>query len=139
MTALGTRLLTLMVDGVERSAEVATSEVVAGDADSDFVTFANAAAGGSREYGLHLVAVQDAAVDTLFDIMWSAPGSEVPVVVRPYGNVVPSAAQPHYSGTVVVKEPDGPMLGGEADASTTAKFTLDMTWPFTAKPTKVTA
>ena len=42
-------------------------------------------------------------------------------------------------GTVTIQEPDGDLLGGEANASTSAKFTVEVSWPFTAKPTRVTA
>jgi hypothetical protein len=139
MAGLGTRLLKLTVDGTERNAEVSVSKLTSGEADSDFVTFADAAAGGSRQYNLVLTAVQDLAVDTLWDLVWTASGTEVPCILMPYGNAVASATQPHYSFTVVVKEPDGDMLGGEANTSTTAKFTFEAEWPLLAKPTKVIA
>lgn len=139
MTALGTRLLTLSVDGVERNAECSVTEILSAETDSDFVTFADAAAGGGRDYVLHIVAVQDAAADTLFDIMWTATGTSVPVIVRPYGNAVASASQPHYTGNVVITEPDGVMAGGEANASTSARFTFEVEWAFEARPVKVVA
>ncbi len=41
--------------------------------------------------------------------------------------------------TAVITEPDGPLLGGEADKSTTAKMIVEGEWPLTAKPVKVTA
>jgi len=105
-----------------------------------FVSFADAAAGGGRDWKLLLTAVQDPGnVDSVWSLVWDTPGAEVPVIVRPYGNATASATQPHYSGTCVVSLPDGDMLGGEADRSTSARWTVELEWAFTAKPTKVTS
>lgn len=139
MARIGTRKLTLAVDDVEYAAEVSKSVITSNPADAGFTSFAAAAAGGSRDYALNLVMTQDAAASSLWSTIWSAAGSEVEVIVRPYGNEDPTVGEPHYSGTVVVKEPDGDFLGGEADVSTTAAMTVEVSWPFTAKPTKITA
>jgi hypothetical protein len=139
MAGIGTRLLKILVGGVERSAELATAEITADESDSDFVTFADAAAGGARAYKLHLVAVQDAAVGTLFDLVWASPGTTAACILKPYGNTTASAAQPHYGFNAVVTEPDGTFIGGEADKSTTARMTFDAEWPLEAKPTKIIA
>lgn len=139
MAGIGTRLLKLTVGGTERNAECSTAELTSADSDSDFVTFADAAAGGARTYKLHLVAVQDAAVGTLWDLVWSSAGSTATCLLKPYGNTTASASQPHYSFTATVVEPDGTFLGGEADKSTTARQTFEVEWTLDAKPTKVTA
>jgi hypothetical protein len=139
MAGIGTRLLTLEVDGDERTAEVSVAKFTAAEADSDFVTFADAAAGGARQYNLEATIVQDAVADSFWDLMFTAPGTEVPVVIAPYGNAVASPTQPHFSATCVVKEPDGDLVGGEADVSTTARMTIDVVWPTLAKPVRITA
>jgi hypothetical protein len=139
VSALGTRLLTATVDGDEIAPAVSTVKIVSGESDSDFVSFTAAAAGGSREYKLVLTMVQDPAADSLWDKIWTAAGTSVPVLVRPSGNSVATAAQPHFSGTVVITEPDGDLLGGEANASTSARFVTEVEWVFTAKPTRVVA
>lgn len=137
---LGTNKLTLMIDGVERACEVSVAEIVNEESDSDFTAFCDAAGGGARTWGLHLIAVQDPGNDTsLWEIMWEQAGQEVDVVVKPWGNDVPSASQPHFTGTVVVSYPDGVALGGEADASTSNRFTIDVTWDFLEKPEKIIA
>jgi hypothetical protein len=59
-------------------------------------------------------------------------------VVRPYGNTVPTVAEPHFTGTVTISEPDGDYLGGDADPSTSARFVTEVEWIFTAKPVMVT-
>lgn len=140
MAALGTRLLKLEIDGDEVTAQVSRVAISTGDADQDTITFADAAAGGARQYTLALTAVQDTAPSgTVWNKVWSAAGTDVDVVVMPHGNTTPSAQQPHFEGTVTIKEPDGDILGGEADASNTAKFTFEVEWPFTSKPVKVTS
>jgi len=138
MAALGTRSLTLTIDGNEVTGEISKGVVTSGEAESDFVTFEEAAAGGKREYRLDIIAVQDAASSSFWDLVWSSSGTTVPYVLRPYGNEVPSEAQPHYTGNAIVSEPDGDFLGGEADASASAKFVIETSWELTGKPTKVT-
>lgn len=139
MAQIGTRKLTLLIDSVEEAAEVSSAVITSKESKSDFVSFADAAAGGSREYGLKLKFVQDAAASALWDQVWSHAGDDIAVIVRPYGNAVATVTEPHFHGTVTISEPDGDMLGGDADASTTARFTTEVEWIFTAKPTKVTA
>jgi hypothetical protein len=139
MAGIGTRLLKMTVSGVERNAECATAEITSDESDSDFVTFADAAAGGARAYKLHIVAAQDAAVGTLWDLVFTSSGSSVACIMKPYGNSPATAAQPWYTFDAVVTEPNGTFLGGEADKSTTARMTFDAEWPLVAKPVKVTS
>lgn len=140
MAALGTNRLTLLIEGEERAAEVSRVVISVADTESDFVSFADAAAGGGKDYVLELTAVQDPGTeDSIWDMVWEMTGQEVDVIVKPYGNATASATQPHFSGTVVIKMPDGDLLGGEADASATARFVTELEWMFTAKPTKITS
>ncbi len=138
MAAIGTRKLTLSIDGDEVSPEVSRAIIASAATDSDFVSFAQAAAGGGRDYVLQLTFVQDASTGSLWDQVWSHAGDDIAVVVRPHGNGVASASQPHFTGTVTVTEPDGTLLGGEADPSNTARFTVECEWAFLEKPTRVT-
>lgn len=131
--------MVLEVDGDLYDEESSTAKVTAGDSDSDFLTFADARRGGSRQYNLEFTAAQDLVSGTLWDLIWSAPGTEVPFTLRPYGNVTPTPTQPHIVGVAVVKEPDGDLVGGDADVSTTARMTYSVVWPCTEKPTRVTA
>lgn len=139
MAHIGTRKLTATIDGAEVAPDVSTVVIKSAETDSDFVPFAAAAAGGGRDYVLGLTMAQDAAAGSLWSQIWDAAGTEVDVVVRPYGNAVATAGEPHFEGTVIIKEPDGDLLGGEADPSSTARFTVEVEWPFLAKPTRVTA
>lgn len=138
MTAIGTRLLTLEIGTDEVTAQVSKAVITSGKADSDFLTFADAANGGARQYALNIVAAQDVAADTVWDKVWSLAGTTVTCVVAPYGNETPSASQPHYSCEAVISEPEGDFLGGEADESTTARMTFEVEWLLEGKPTAIT-
>jgi len=90
-------------------------------------------------YTLSITLTQDAVTGTLWDKIWTAAGSDVAVIMKPYGNTTASATQPHYSMTANVREPNGTLIGGEADASPTKRFTTEVEWPLAAKPTKIIA
>lgn len=138
MTAIGTRKLTVEIDDVEYTSEVSVCEITSAATSSDFVPFSAAAAGGGRDYGLHIVAAQDAASASFWSLVWSQAGADVPFTITPYGNATASATEPHFEGIATVTEPDGVLLGGTANASNTSRFTIDVTWPCLAKPTRVT-
>ncbi|WP_345271770.1 hypothetical protein [Nocardioides nanhaiensis] len=125
--------------GTDYTAVVTNCRITAGAADSDITTFLDAASGGAREYKLEFTAIQDPATATLWNTMFTAPGTSVAVIVKPAGGTTASPTQPHFTGNVIVSEPDGDILGGEANASSTARFTFDCAWTFTAKPVRVTA
>jgi hypothetical protein len=137
MTALGTRKLKIEVDGVEYTAEVSKAVVTSGKSSGSFTSFAGAAA-GDRKYFLNITAVQDAETGSLWREVFDNAGSDVPVVLMPYGNAAPSVTEPHYTATATIEEPEGDFLGGEADADTTARFTFEVSWPLAAKPVAVT-
>lgn len=139
MAGIGTRLLKITIGGTEYNAQVSNTELRSAESDSDFVTFADAAAGGARQYTLAFTAVQDLLAGTLWDQIWSNAGATVACILKPYGNTTASPSQPHYSFNAVVTEPDGTFIGGDADKSTTAQQTVECEWPLTAKPTKVTS
>jgi hypothetical protein len=138
-TPLGTRSLKLKIGTVEYNTDVSNCTIEVADADSDFTSFADAAAGGAKNYTLKFTATQDPADTTsIWTKVFTAAGSTVAVSLNPYGGTTLSATNPGISGNVVVQLPDGTLLGGDADSSTTAKWTMDLEWPFTAKPTLVT-
>ena len=139
MAALGTRSLVISIGGTDYTAQVSNCRITSGESDSDFVSFADAAAGGVREYRIEFTGVQDTATGTLWDRVWTSAGTTVAFLLKPSGNTTASAAQPHYSGNADITEPDGDLLGGEANASATAKFTFECSWVLTAKPTKLTS
>jgi hypothetical protein len=139
MAKVKPRLIALDVEGVDRSDEVSKAVIAAAAADSDFTSFAAARGGGSRQYALNMTIAQDHAAATLWDLIWTGAGTDVDGVYAPYGNEAPSAAQPHYGFTATVSEPDGDYLGAEANSSTTAVATVEVSWALTGKPVKIVA
>lgn len=137
MTALGTRSLKVKIGATEYTAQVSKCVITSGDADADFVTFADAAAGGTREYRLEFTAVQDLATGTLWDQVFTAAGTTVAVSIAPYGATTATATAPFIQGNVVITEPDGDFIGSEADKSVSARAVFECSWVFTAKPTRV--
>ena len=135
MAFVNKRSLTVSIGGTEYASSISSAKLVSGETQSDFVPFADAAAGGGREYKFQGTAAQDHATGSI----WTSPGSTVACVYRPYGNALATATQPHYTFNAVVSEPDGDFLGGDADASVTAVQTFDFEWTLTAKPTQVVA
>lgn len=138
MAGIGTRLLKIEVDGDEYTAQVSKAAFRSAPTESDFVSFEDAANGGARDYFLDVIAMQDAATGSFWDLVWSQAGAELPVTVMPYGNAAASAGEPHFTATVVVQEPDGDLLGGEANRSTSARQKIEVSWPCLAKPVKDT-
>lgn len=144
MAKLGTRSLVLRVGATPTDYTGSVSKVVvtAGESDSDFTTFADAAAGGAREYYLEMTLAQDPATNSLWRLMWDSPGTDVAAEVWPNGRPVSgtaSATQPKFTGTVTVAEPDGDLLGGEADKSNTKVFVSEVKWKWLSKPTMATS
>lgn len=138
-TPLGTRSLKFKVATVEYNMDVSNVTISSAESDADFVSFANAAAGGARDYFLNFTATQDPADSTsLWSKVFASSGTTAAVSINPYGGATYSVANPGFTGNVVITEPDGDLLGGEADANATARFTVELSWKFTAKPTMVT-
>jgi len=136
-TVIGTRKTILKVGGTDFSDSVSTVAITTGEKDSDFMSFAEALAGGAREYHLKLKIRQDTAAAALWYYIWASLGSDVAVEFWPNGGTVPSATTPKVSGTVTVMEPNGELLGGEANKSSTAVQVTEVEWVYTAKPTLV--
>lgn len=141
MPDVGTRKLRLYVDDTDYTASVSNATITSAETDSDFVSFADAAAGGLRDYALHLVMKQNTSADSLWDLIWSRPGEEVTFSIWPNGEPSdgePTADQPEITGVAVVQDPDGDLLGGEANPSTTARMTVEVDWLCTEKPIRDT-
>ena len=140
MAALGTRALVVRIGSTDYSDAVSDARVKSDEDDSDFVSVAHAAAGGARKYVLALTMSEDMAATSLWYFIWSQAGTTQTVEVWPNGRPVsgtPSATQPKVTCSAVVSEPNGDLLGGQADKSTTARFVSEVEWELTAKPTLV--
>lgn len=103
------------------------------DADNDVTTFADAAAGGTKQWFFTMTAVQSTDATSLWSFLWDSTGDEVAYVFAPQGNATPSADAPHFTGTVTVGAK--PSIGGEAGNTFTFEVRLDCN----EEPTKVLA
>ena len=57
---------------------------------------------------------------SLWRLVWDSAtgGAELPFVFAPYANAVPTADQPHFTGTLIVDDGAYPAIGGDAGVST---------------------
>lgn len=126
--------LGIIVDSVEYNMDLTSVVLQNEEADDDAVTFADLAAGGSVQWFFEMEAVADYSENSLWSFLWSEAGStDIEFVFKPYGNVSPSASQPHFSGTLNVGSK--PPVGGEANEVFTFEVRLDVN----GEPTKVVA
>lgn len=139
MAALSGRHLQISVGGSEYNTQVFEAKVKGAAADESNMTFAEASAGGGREYALGIKLTQDQAASTLWSKMWDDAGDEAAVVLKPYGNATPTASQPHWTMTAVISEPDGDLFGGEANPSPTQRWQTEVEWKLTSRPLRVTS
>jgi hypothetical protein len=142
MTQVNKRHAVLLVDAVEYTNAVSTAKITSAETDSDFVPFSVAASGGGRDYFLAMTLVQDPAADSLWDLMWSQGGADLEFELWPNGmpeGGIASASQPRFMGTATVKDPDGDVLGGDADPSPSARQVSEVEWQCTEKPLRETS
>jgi len=122
LTALGTRALTLTIGGEDYTAQVSDCRITAGESDSDFVSFADAAAGGAREYKLAFTAVQPAFEGYAHDFwaQWMRnPDPALLTLPRSY-NEIPRGSLREYHVRAAVSPMEAARSLEEADALVTA-------------------
>jgi len=103
--------------------------------DSD-VTFSEAAAGTGVVWTLALTAITSFSTGSLWNYLWTNVGTEVQVVLAPYGNTTATATQPHFTFNVTVGAKPG--VSNEAGTSGEgAEFSVDLV--ATTDVTKVVA
>ena len=128
------RGLYLTFSGVQVCASLTDALLGNEAADDDMVTFADVANGTDRVWAFSITGVADYAQGSLWSLLWDT-GKYVPVpyVFKPYGNAAATAAQPHFTGDVLVDAK--PPIGGSADAF----WKFDARLVCTAPPLRVTA
>lgn len=101
------------------------------EADTDVVTFEDAQTpGGARQYFFDIAAIQSTDPDSLWAYIWEQTGESVAFVFAPHGNATPTAAQPHFTGTVKIGPRPG--IGGEAGPNNT--YTFETRWDIEGVP-----
>lgn len=116
------RALYLTIDGTNLAMDVKNVNLSFEDRDASDMTFAEAAAGGDIGT-LSLTAIQSTDPASLWRTVWDHRGEEVPFALAVHGNAVPSADQPHVTGTVTIGP--RPALGGAADPRTAYEFEVE--------------
>lgn len=132
MARVNPRLITLEVDGVDRSDEISSGIIKSAKAARDFMSYAEARGAGARDRTLELTIAQDPAAGTLYNLVLTAPGTLVTGTYTLFGNEDPSVAQPHGTFEAKIMEPDGDYFGAPATDDVNAVATIDVSWPITA-------
>lgn len=125
--------LSLTIGTTEFNDNVTSVTLTNEAADDDVTTFADLAAGGSVEWSINIEAVSDYSGTSLWGYLWSNAGTDKAFVLKPYGNAVATATQPHFSGTISLGSK--PAIGGTANET----FTFEYTAKLTGEPTRATA
>lgn len=117
-------VLTLGSPGAEYAADIISYSIENEEADSDVITFEDAANGGSRQYFLRGAAIQSTDSDSFWRYVWENSGDTgVAYTIAPHGNAEPSETQPHFVGTLTIGPK--PTIGGEASTSTSSAFQFE--------------
>lgn len=127
-------LLTLGTPGTDRSVDILRYAIENEEADSDAVTFEDAAEGGGRQFYMRGDAVQSTQTAAFWRYCWENSGQEnVPYTIAPHGNAVPTAEEPHFVGTLTLGPK--PSLGGEASTDPKSAFTFEFEFAIDGEPT----
>lgn len=127
-------VLTLGSPGAEYAADLIAATIENEEADSDVITFEDAASGGSRQYYLRGTAIQSTATASFWRYVWENSGdTEVPYTYAPHGNAVATPAEPHFVGTLTIGPK--PTVGGEASTSSSSAFTFEFEFEIDGEPT----
>ena len=121
-TRIKANALKLTIDGDDYWADLSSVVMASEDAAADVTTFADAAAGGSRDWFFTVSGVQSTDTTSFWMAMWDNPGSEVAFIYAPHGNASASSTQPHFTGTVRLPARGSFQLGGEASSDGTFSF-----------------
>ncbi|MBX3309709.1 MAG: hypothetical protein KF739_04650 [Cryobacterium sp.] len=126
-------MFTLGTPGTDQSADIISWTIENEEADSDTVTFEDAANGGARQFFLRGSAIQSTATLAFWRYVWENTGeTAVPYTIAPHGNAAPSAAEPHFVGTLTIGPK--PTIGGEASTSSTSAFTFEFEFEIDGEP-----
>jgi len=127
-------VLTLGSPGTDISTDLISWTIENEEADSDVITFEDAASGGSRQFFLRGSAIQSTAANSFWTTVWENSGDTgIAYTIAPHGNETPTAAQPHFVGTLTYGPK--PSIGGEASTSSSSAFTFDFEFEIDGIPT----
>jgi hypothetical protein len=123
---LTTRVQSFSIDDVDYSLQAASATIKG--TPGDFRPLG--AAAPDSEYSIEITAGQDLTAASLWHMAFTEANTEVLVMMRPYGNDdAPTALKPWVYTIATIAEPDGDLIGGGPEKSTTSKRTFAITWP----------
>lgn len=127
-------VLTLGTPGVDISTDLLSWKIENEEADSDVVTFEDAASGGGRQFFLRGSAIQSTAAASFWRTVWENSGdTDIPYTIAPHGNATATATEPHFVGTLTYGPK--PAVGGDASSSSSSAFTFDFEFEIDGTPT----
>lgn len=115
--------VTFTIEGIEYNLDVDSIVLDEVEDEDAFVSFANTA--GEFKQVLAIRASQSTDADALHTFLRENAGDDVDFVFGPWGNTVPSVAQPHVAGTVTLPR-KRPTLGGEVNSAWTFEAELEV-------------
>lgn len=124
--------LSLKVGSTEYNMDLTSVVLQNEEAEDDATTFADLAEGGAVQWYFEVEGVSDYGTGSLWRYLWDNAGNAgVAFTFAPYGNLVPSATQPHFTGTLELGPK--PAVGGQANEV----FTFEARFNVTGVPTMV--
>ena len=125
MSILQTRIQNFSVDAVEFGGQ--TSSVTIKSKANGWRPIDSLVA--EFDFTIDITAGQDLSAASLWQIAFTQAGQLVPIVLKPYGNLdAPTVDKPWVTTTAIVTMPEGDLIGGAPDASTTTRRTFAVTW-----------
>lgn len=126
MTSINGRDMVLLIDAIDRSDECSTVSFGAGTRQ----TFADMR--GRAPKVMNLVVTQELDATSLYRMALADDTTPVAGIIKPLGNAVASATEPHYSFMVKPVGTTGDVImGGEASEDASEDLTVELSWLIT--------
>jgi len=122
-TKINGKNLSLLVNGDEFKAQGTSVLLDNEDADDTDVTFADLDFGDPKQWFMQLAALADYSAAGFWRMLWDNAGDVVAYVLKPHGNAVATADEPHFTGTVKILSK--PPVGGGAGQTWNYEARLD--------------
>ncbi len=106
--------ITITVDGDDYTADLSSIMLQSEEASSDVTTFADATAGGARDFYVEMSGVTSTDATSFFMVCWNNAGDEVPFTLE-----TTSSDAGEFTGTLRIPAKGAIPFGGEASADGT--------------------
>ena len=123
-TRINGKSLSIKFGATEFKTEIGSFFYRNAEKDGGYVTFADDAAGGSRQYFIEIESLTSTDAAALWMMLDDSTGDEVTVSFAPHGNTAGAAGEPVWTGTAIVGSP--PDIGGAAGEEWNFEYRLDL-------------